>query len=73
MMPIADYGCIRIRMMTPEQKMALSKEFLANMNLTKEQYLELCKLCDELDLEPKGEEQKTINPDDLSWDDILNQ
>ena len=59
--------------MNKEQKLAFAKKVLENMDLTKEQYMEMCKLCDELDLEPKGEEPETINPDDLSWDDILNQ
>lgn len=36
------------------------------MDLTKEQYLEMCKLCDELDLNrPEAE------PEEPSWDDIL--
>ena len=54
--------------MTREEKQALSREMLANMDLTKEQYLNLCALCDELELEPKPEE---IEEKEESWDDIL--
>jgi hypothetical protein len=38
------------------------------MDLTKEQYLEMCKLCDELDLNrPEAE------PEEPSWDDVIEQ
>jgi len=37
--------------MTAEEKRELANEFFENMDLTKEQYLELCKLVDELELE----------------------
>ena len=52
--------------MTREQKIELAREMRTNMDLTKEQYLEMCKLCDELDLNrPEAE------PEEPSWDDIL--
>ena len=41
------------------------------MDLTKEQYIELCKMCDELDLVPKLDE--SIEPEDMTWVDILNE
>ena len=54
--------------MTREQKIELAREMRTNMNLTKEQYLEMCKLCDELDLDrPEAE------PEEPSWDDIIEQ
>jgi hypothetical protein len=37
--------------MTNEERNEIAKEVLTNMDLTKEQYLELCELADELDLE----------------------
>lgn len=56
--------------MKKEQKIALAKEMLTNMNLTKEQYLEMCRLVDDLDLEPKSDE-----PEDreISWEDLFNE
>ena len=54
--------------MTKEEKLALSKEMLINMDLTKEQYMEMCRLCDELDLGPVPKD-----PEDCSWDDIIEQ
>ena len=52
--------------MTKEQKFELAREMRTNMDLTKEQYLEMCKLCDELDLNrPEAE------PEEPSWDEIL--
>ena len=54
--------------MTKEQKIELAREMRTNMDLTKEQYLEMCKLCDELDLNrPEAE------PEEPSWDDIIEQ
>lgn len=41
-----------MRVMTKKQ---LSREFLENMDLTKEQYLELCALCDDLELDKASE------------------
>ena len=52
--------------MTKEQKKELGLEILKNMDLTKEQYIELCKMCDELDLNRPDAE-----PDEPSWDDVL--
>ena len=54
--------------MTKEERTALSKEMLTNMDLTKEQYLEMCRLCDDLDLGPVPKD-----PEDLSWDEIVEQ
>lgn len=54
--------------MTKEQKMELGREMLENMDLTKEQYIEMCKLCDELDLD-----RPSIEPEEPSWDDILGE
>lgn len=52
--------------MTNEQKKDLGYEILYNMDLTKEQYIELCKMCDELGLNrPESE------PEEPSWDDVL--
>ena len=52
--------------MTKEQKKELGYEILHNMDLTKEQYIELCKMCDEFDLNrPEAE------PEEPSWDDVL--
>lgn len=53
--------------MTKEQKKELGLEILRNMDLTKEQYIELCKMCDELDLNRFDAE-----PEEPSWDDVLN-
>lgn len=52
--------------MTKEQKKELGLEILRNMDLTKEQYIELCKMCDELDLNRPDAE-----PEEPSWDDVL--
>jgi len=52
--------------MTKEQKFELAREMRTNMDLTKEQYLEMCKLCDELDLN-----RLETEPEEPSWDDIL--
>lgn len=57
--------------MTREEKQALSREMLTNMDLTKEQYIEMCGLCDDLDLKPKGEEP--ANPEDMSWEEIVGE
>ena len=57
--------------MTNEQRTELSKELLSNMDLTKEQYIELCRMCDDLDLEPVGDEPKEIDPESLSWDEVI--
>ena len=54
--------------MTREQKMELGREMLENMDLTKEQYIELCKMCDELDLNRPDAE-----PEEPSWDDVLGE
>lgn len=54
--------------MTREQKIELAREMRTNMDLTKEQYLEMCKLCDELGLNrPEAE------PEEPSWDEIIEQ
>ena len=55
--------------MTREEKINLVKEIKQNMpSMTKEQYVEMCKLCDELELEiPQPD------PEDLSWDEIIDQ
>ena len=56
------------RKMTREQKIELAREMRTNMVLTKEQYLEMCRLVDELDLNrPEAE------PEEPSWDDIIQQ
>lgn len=52
--------------MNAEQKKELGLEILRNMDLTKEQYIELCKMCDELDLNRPDAE-----PEEPSWDDVL--
>ena len=52
--------------MTNEQKKELGYEILYNMDLTKEQYIELCKMCDELSLT-----RPDVEPEDPSWDDVL--
>ncbi len=52
--------------MTREQKIELAREVRTNMDLTKEQYLEMCRLVDELDLNrPEAE------PEEPSWDEII--
>ena len=48
-----------MRVMTKKQ---LGKEFLENMDLTREQYLELCALCDDLGLDKAPE---TFTQDDF--------
>lgn len=50
-------------------KKEFGREILENMDLTKEQYLNLCGLCDDLGLEPKSEEE--IEEKEEDWDDIL--
>ena len=54
--------------MTKEQKTELGREILENMDLTKEQYIELCKMCDELDLS-----RPVAEPEKPSWEDILGE
>lgn len=49
-------------------KRELGREILENMDLTKEQYLNLCALCNELDLEKKGEEPEEEK--DVSWEGL---
>lgn len=56
--------------MTKEQKIALAKELHDNFDLTKEQYLETCKLVDELGLEPYEDDPE---PEEDSWDNILDK
>ena len=53
-------------------KKELGKEILENMDLTKEQYMELCRLCDELELE-KGRAVVASEQVEQSWDEILGQ
>ena len=55
--------------MTEEQKKNLVRELYTNTDMTKEQYLELCKLCEELDLTTEIKNE----PDEPSWDDIIGQ
>ena len=55
--------------MNIEQKRAIAREMLENMDLTKEQYIEMCRMIDELHLVPKGDEP--LNPEEMDWDDIL--
>jgi len=57
--------------MTTEQKKELAREMLENMNLTKEQYIEMCRLCDELHLVPKSDEP--LSPEEMDWSDILGE
>lgn len=57
--------------MTNEQKKELGYEVLHNMDLTKEQYIEMCKLCDDLGLAPKPDE--SVDPEDMDWVDILDE
>ena len=56
--------------MNKEQKRELAKEIITNMHLTKEQYMEMCRLIDELHLVPKGDEP--VDPEDMDWDDIID-
>lgn len=56
--------------MTTEQKIALAKELRTNMDLTKEQYLEICAIVDELELEPYVDELEDKEP---SWDELFDQ
>ena len=56
--------------MTTEQKIALVKELRTNMELTKEQYLEICAIVDELGLEPYVEEPEDKEP---SWEELFDQ
>ena len=54
--------------MTREQKIELAREVRTNMDLTRDQYLEMCRLVDELDLNrPEAE------PEEPSWDEIIQQ
>jgi len=57
--------------MTKEQKKELAKEMIQNMDLTKEQYIEMCRMIDELHLVPKGDEP--LDPEEMDWDDILEE
>lgn len=54
--------------MTIEQKKELALELRQNMDLTKEQYIELCKMCDELELNRPDAE-----PEEPSWEDIIGE
>jgi len=56
--------------MTKEQKIALAKELHDNFDMTKEQYIETCKLVDELGLEPYEDDPE---PEEDSWDSILDK
>lgn len=56
--------------MTTEQKIALVKELRTNMDLTKEQYLEICAIVDELGLELYVEEPEDKEP---SWEELFDQ
>lgn len=55
-------------MMTKQQKHEIAEEVLKNMSITKEQYIELCKLCDDFDLERT---EPTLS--EPSWDEIIGQ
>lgn len=54
--------------MDKNQKREVAEEVLKNMSITKEQYIELCKLCDDFDLE-----RTESAPPELSWDEIIGQ
>lgn len=56
--------------MNKEQKRELAREALENMNLNREQYLEMCRLCDDLGLSPKRDEP--VDPEEMDWDEIIN-
>ena len=57
--------------MNKDQKREVAEEVLKNMSITKEQYIELCKLCDDFDLEKTELHQQ--QQEEPSWDDILKQ
>lgn len=46
----------------------LERELRENTDLTKEQYMEFCALCNDLDLEKKGEEPEEEK--DVSWEGL---
>ncbi len=54
--------------MDKNQKREIAEEVLKNMSVTREQYIELCKLCDDFDLE-----RTESTPPELSWDEIIGQ
>ena len=54
--------------MDKEQKRELATEILGNMKVTREQYVEMCRLCDELDLDRPANE-----PEELSWDEVIKR
>ena len=57
-------------MMAKQQKQETAEEVLKNMSITREQYIELCKLCDDFDLEKIESTPQISEP---SWDEIIGQ
>lgn len=57
-------------MMNKQQKQETAEEVLKNMDITKEQYIELCKLCDDFGLERTESTSQIPEP---SWDEIIGQ
>ena len=56
--------------MNKQQKQETAEEVLKNMDITREQYIELCKLCDDFDLEWTESTPQIPEP---SWDEIIGQ
>ena len=54
--------------MNKQQKQEIAEEVLKNMDITKEQYIELCRLCDDF-----GLERIESTPPEPSWDEIIGQ
>lgn len=57
-------------MITKEQKIAIAKEVMTKMRLTKEQYIEMCKTIEELFLEPLPDDSEE---QEISWEDLFDQ
>lgn len=54
--------------MTNKDRKEIGKEVLENMDVTKEQYIEICRLCEDLDLSISHPD-----PEDIPWDKIIEQ
>ena len=54
--------------MDKEMRTKISTEVLTKMSITKEQYQELCALCEEMDLSISES-----GPEEPTWDDILGE
>ena len=57
--------------MTPEMRQQIAKELRENTDMTKEQYIQTCLLCEELDLAIDTPEEQASEQQE--WKDLLGE